>query len=193
MKYEKNFFTNLNIVNEAITTKKQVSFHTLCPSEKAPQKHVIFPVRITYDSTENSYAILSIEDSKISVFNFEYITHTIQTLNRELSLTESHHTQINHILDIAPQVWGNEFESKPVRVCVRFENSANMWEKVKKELSCRTKGKLYEKKDYLYFEDDVYGISSFKKWVASYGSSAIVCEPAFLRDEIIASLMARIV
>ncbi len=74
---------------------------------------------------------------------------------------------------------------------IKFYNEANVWAKVKKELANRTNGKLYEKNGFLYYEDLVYGISKLRSWLYGYSSSAVVLEPAELRQQIIDSLKTR--
>ena len=71
-------------------------------------------------------------------------------------------------------------------------NVANVFNKVRKELSCRTNGQLYEKDGFLYYEDDVYGIDKFRSWIFSYGRAAIVLEPEVLCTQIITSLKDRL-
>ena len=95
-------------------------------------------------------------------------------------------------LEKAPQVWGMNFSCEtPTHVKVRFSRSANVEKKVKKELEFRTKKKLSESDEFLYYEDDVYGLSKFKDWILSYGWSAVVLEPQSLQEEIIASYTIR--
>lgn len=143
--------------------------------------HVIEPASLK----DNLYCVLSVSENKIQVYR----------LDRILDLrpgTEKVDAGDSSIIDsIAPQVWGNCFSEKPEHIKVKFYNEANVWEKVKRDLACRTKGKLYEKDGYLYYEDTVYGISKFRPWIYGFGSSAIVQEPKSLRDHIIKSLKER--
>jgi len=148
------------------------------------------PLKIAYDSMENLYFVLS------------YYNHTVQVhrLDRIISLKDVAASDIPScpippedlsFLDIAPNVWGCCFSDPPEHVKVKFFNEANVWEKVKKELSCRTNGQLYEKGEFLFYEDTVYGINKFRSWIYGYGSSAVVLEPESLRKQIIASLWER--
>lgn len=143
------------------------------------------PLKISYDSNENLYSVISIHEGKIMVNRVDQI----------LSIdpcTENIETPDTGILEkIAPNVWGNCFSDEPEHVKIRFYNEANVWNKVKKELANRTNGKLYEQDGYLYYEDTVYGISKFRSWIYGYGSSAIVIEPVSLREQIIESLKIR--
>ena len=143
------------------------------------------PLKISYDETENLYCILSTYQGQIQVYRLDRI------LGLWPGQEEVETGNVSLIQELAPQVWGNCFLEKPEQVKVKFYNEANVWEKVKRDLACRTKGQLYEKDGFLYYEDTVYGISKFRPWIYGFGSSAIVLEPQSLREHIIASLKER--
>ena len=143
------------------------------------------PLKISYDENENLYCILSIHKGAIQVHRFDRI------LGLWPGHTKVEGGDVSLIENLAPQVWGNCFSEEPEHVKVRFYNEANVWNKVKRDLACRTKGKLYAEDGFLYYEDTVYGISKFRTWVYGFGSSAIVLEPVSLREHIIESLKER--
>lgn len=176
--------SRLQIIDEAIKKKKSLSMNYK-NSIGEILKITFQPLKISYDESENLYCVLSVSENKIQVHR----------LDRILDLrpgTEKVDAGDSSIIDsIAPQVWGNCFSEQPEHVKVKFYNEANVWEKVKRDLACRTKGKLYEKDGYLYYEDTVYGISKFRPWIYGFGSSAIVQEPKSLREHIIKSLKER--
>ena len=176
--------SRLQIIDEAIKKKKSLSMNYK-NSIGEILKITFQPLKISYDESENLYCVLSVSENKIQVHR----------LDRILDLrpgTEKVDAGDSSIIDsIAPQVWGNCFSEKPEHIKVKFYNEANVWEKVKRDLACRTKGKLYEKDGYLYYEDTVYGISKFRPWISGFGSSAIVQEPKSLREHIIKSLKER--
>lgn len=142
------------------------------------------PLKITYDADEAVYAVLSIYKGRVQVHRLDRI-ESINEIDREITDCDE------SLLDIYPNVWGNCFSDEPEHVKVRFYNEANVWNKVRKDLANRVNGKLYEENGYLYYEDTVYGISKFRSWLYSYGSSAIVLEPESLRRHIIDSLKER--
>ena len=176
--------SRLQIIDEAIKKKKSLSMNYK-NSIGEILKITFQPLKISYDESENLYCVLSVSENKIQVHR----------LDRILDLwpgTEKVDAGDSSIIDsIAPQVWGNCFSEQPEHVKVKFYNEANVWEKVKRDLTCRTKGQLYEKDGYLYYEDTVYGISKFRPWIYGFGSSAIVQEPKSLREHIIKSLKER--
>lgn len=109
------------------------------------------PLKISYDENENLYCILSIHKGAIQVHRFDRI------LGLWPGHTKVEGGDVSLIENLAPQVWGNCFSEEPEHVKVRFYNEANVWNKVKRDLACRTKGKLYEEDGFLYYEDTVYG------------------------------------
>jgi len=81
--------------------------------------------------------------------------------------------------------WGMDL-SPPESVWVRFYNQANVVAKVKEEFQARGLDGLEELPDgSLEYRGEILGIRNFAKWVLSFGSSAEVLEPAWLRQEMI--------
>lgn len=163
---------------------------------KKSVSHFIFrPVKIVYDADENLYSVLSIRNNcnillvhrLDCIVSLETTDETIHN-NKETEL-------INHMNQIAPNVWGNNFSCAPEEIAdvkVKFFNVANVHEKVRKQLACRTNGKLTEKDGCLYYEDKVYGLSRFRSWIYGYGKAAVVLKPESLRKDIINSLKKRV-
>lgn len=145
------------------------------------------PLKITYDSDENLYCVVSIYKNEMRVHRIDHILSINFSKKSPYTIGE----QNLDLLNITPNVWGNFFSDKPQFVKIKFYNEANVWAKVKKELANRTNGKLYEKNGFLYYEDLVYGISKLRSWLYGYSSSAVVLEPAELRQQIIDSLKTR--
>lgn len=152
-------------------------------SPNMTQSIYIMPLKIVYDSAENQYALLSAEQNQVMIYLLDHIM-SVKRVHRKTADIDS------SLLSRAPYVWGLDFNAAPEHVKVRFYHEANVWNKVRRDLSYR-QGKLYEKDGYLYYEDTVYGIDKFKSWIAGYGSSAIVLEPESLRQQIIDSLKKR--
>lgn len=88
--------------------------------------------------------------------------------------------------DKISNMWGMEF-GKEYKVKVKFKNHVNVFDKVRRDLYNRKNGRLYEEDGFLFYEDTVIGINSFKRWIRGFGSSAVVLEPLEVREEIIKS------
>lgn len=176
--------SRLELIDNAIREQKPL-YMAYKNSKGHTQEFSFQPLKISYDETENLYCVLSVFHGNIQVHRLD----RIQGLWPGKEKVEAGDVSI--IDNLAPQVWGNCFSEEPQHVKIKFYNEANVWNKVKRDLVCRTKGQLYEKDGFLYYEDTVYGISKFRPWIYSFGSSAIVLEPKSLRDHIIASLKER--
>ena len=197
--YTHNYNNSLNDllfkINTAIDCHSCLYMKYYSRREKMVLRFIFRPVKIVYDADENLYSVLSIRnDCNIllvhrldCIISLETTDKTIHN-NKETEL-------INHMNQIAPNVWGNNFScaSKEIAdVKVKFFNVANVHEKVRKQLACRTNGKLTEKDGCLYYEDKVYGLSRFRSWIYGYGRAAVVLKPESLRKDIIDSLKKRV-
>ncbi len=98
------------------------------------------------------------------------------------------------IMDIYDEMFSYSYSRESCQVKILFEDYGNITERVsalhrKRKNSCFKKlekpipGMPYS---YLY-TDTIRGISSFEPYLRSFGSSALVIEPAFLRKKMIAS------
>ncbi len=177
----------LYAVNLAINNKKRLTIQYRVPPGPTQEINCM-PLKIAYDSVENQYAILSAAQDQIMVYYFDYIT-SICTQKNKSALDKAADIDAS-LLSRAPHVWGMDFNGSPEHVKIRFYHEANVWKKVRKDLSYR-QGKLYEEDGYLYYEDTVYGIEKLKTWILGYGRSAIVLEPESLRRQIMDSLQKR--
>ncbi len=185
--YRYHFIDKLNekldVINSAINNGFSIRIDYQ-PAHEERLQTTIRPLKIAYDSVDNVYAILTIIEDMVHIYRLDRII-SIEKSRIHISIPDT------SILNIAPNVWGYQFSATPYNVKVRFYNEGNVWNKVRSDLSCRTNGTLYVKNGYLYYEDVVYGINSFKNWIYGYGSSAIVLKPQELREDIIASLKSR--
>ena len=76
-----------------------------------------------------------------------------------------------------------------------YKETANIYEKIKTETNGRRFGKLYddpEEDKAAYYEDDVCGMGSFKRWLLGYGASVMVLEPCDLAEDIYGILQRRL-
>lgn len=185
-KYYYEFDERTQMINNAINNDNCISIEYQ-NVKKEISSNTVKPLKIVYDSQENIYAILAIKDNKAQIYRLDRII-SMMISNKDIKVDKK---IIENILKKQPNVWGMDFLEKPTKVKVRFYNEYNVWTKVKKDLEYRTGKKLYEKDGYLYYEDEVCGINSFKKWIYSFGSSAIVVEPQSLRESIVDSLIKR--
>ena len=86
-------------------------------------------------------------------------------------------------------LWGSyaDENAKPEHVKIAIKGSTqNLIRKIKNDVRHREGiGSFYEKDGEYYYEDDIIGMSEFKRWLRSYGSSILVIEPNTLREDMI--------
>ncbi|MFZ5592000.1 MAG: helix-turn-helix transcriptional regulator [Bacillota bacterium] len=81
--------------------------------------------------------------------------------------------------------WGMDL-GPPETVRVHFYNEAGVWEKVRREFARRGMDGLREvSRDVLEYHGPVHGVNNFARWVLSFGSSAVVLEPDWLREKML--------
>ena len=149
----------------------------------------IRPVRIFYDATENLYAVISLDEDGLGAYRIDMIEYLGDGEKFEMP------EDLEKRLKIIPNIWGLDFRAKPMRVRVKIYAShgrGNVGKSVKKDLECRTNGKLFEMGDFLIYEDIVYGKEAFLRWIFGYGNSVVVEKPESLRKEIIRIVKAEL-
>lgn len=177
MKNIENISNTILEIQSAIAAKRIL--HFLYKANTGIFEADIIPIKLLYDSFENSYAILGLYDNKPFTYRIERIVGNVKTGNK---ISGQIYTPF---LSYAPQVWGFDFNAKPIKVKIKIYDEGTVIRKIKLDLACRTQGRLYEKDNAYYYEDTVYGYNSFKKWIRSYGSSIVVIKPLKLRNEMI--------
>lgn len=108
-------------------------------------------------------------------------------------------------LDVLDYIWGGDISPDEMtqkggyvirHVKIRIsKDTGNIYEKIKTETNGRRFGKLYddpENEEIAYYEDDVCGMGSFKRWLLGYGASVMVLEPVELAEEMYSLLLNRL-
>ena len=197
--YTHNYNNSLNDllckINTAIDFHSCLYMKYYSRRKKKFSRFIFRPVKIVYDADENLYSVLSIRND-CNILLVHRLDCIISLETTDNTIHNSMETKlIDHMNQIAPNVWGNNFSctsDQTADVKVKFFNAANVHEKVKKQLACRTNGKLTQKGDWLYYEDKVYGLNRFRSWIYGYGRAAVVLEPESLRNDIMDSLNKRV-
>lgn len=85
------------------------------------------------------------------------------------------------------RMWGI-YSGEPTRVKVRFLDEMNVVDRLHAEVSGRPSAQLYQVHEGTWeLVDTVMGISEFRTWLRTFGSSAVVLEPEELRSQLIGS------
>lgn len=187
-----DFVDNIYTVMAAVENGSFIKFeyHDLDSNRKMTIQGVV-PLKLLYDSEENMYGVLAVYKKEARIYRIDRITNlSVKSEDIQGAYTDEEVTLINRI----PYIWGTQCadDDRVGHVKVAFRNVGKVWNKVKGYVEYRENKKLYEKGDYLFYEDEVYGLESFKNWILGFGSSAVVIEPKFLRDDIIKMMEERI-
>ena len=189
----------LLILNEAIAGSYAVKLRYHDPRGKKDLNIEVYPVQLLYDATDNIYAVVAAYDDFRHLFTYrlDRMIYVSASRGKMWDPAEKKYRKLLDKLKYAPVIWDMNYEYiHPVHVKVSFQDTGNVWEKVRRELAYRTNGTLTEtesdvfgkKEKVLVYEDKVSGLKSFKTWVLGYGRSAFVHGPRELRDEIVEML-----
>lgn len=85
------------------------------------------------------------------------------------------------------KMWGI-YSGEPTQVRVRFFDEMNVVDRLHAEVSGRLSARLYQVDEGQWeLVDAVVGVSEFRTWLRTFGSSAVVLKPEELRDQLVAS------
>lgn len=184
-----DILNKLDIINNAISLSRELHFSYI-PLIDPPSHFCVKPLKILYFSNEDIYCLLALYATKLYTFRIDRISSQIHPVRNSYKLTETEKSLFEKALVLAPNVWDRNFMQfdDPVSVKIRFSKIGNVEQKVRSDLQCRTNGQIYEDDDYLYYEDDIYGLSSFVSWLNTFGRAAIVLEPRSLQESMVASI-----
>jgi hypothetical protein len=165
------------VVQNAILSKSKIHFSYIS-SHSGLKNVVCSPVSVVDNLTTH---ILYIKDSDNKYYHMDRITSKI--VSKGCSDIDKYTPS-----PYQKYFWGTEHleHGEPVHVKIRISpNTSNIIEKIKSDTALRHETcKWYQDGDYYYYEDDILGMSEFRRWLRSYGSSITVIEPQSLIDEI---------
>ncbi len=165
---------------EAISNNYTISFFYKNKNNTNTYFVKCFPIDLFTNTTDNW---LYFRASDGMVYRLDRIVHGCKVI-KEPSLTPQ--TPISENLKY---VWGSFYntEEQPTHVVVRISpDTWNIIKKIKNDIKFRRETcKFYQRNEYYYFEDDIIGMSEFRRWVRSYGSSMILLEPKSAANEIV--------
>jgi hypothetical protein len=141
---------------------------------------LIEPLRIVYYEIDNMVYIIGQHNGRIATYRLDRMIEIKATNERFEPIG------VEHVESLLEYSWGME-QGNLFNVKVKFLDEANVIYKVKRDLSHRKNKKITEYEGYIIYEDTIAVINSFKRWLRSYGSSAIVLEPEELRNDMIRS------
>ncbi|AQS08848.1 hypothetical protein CLOBY_09630 [Clostridium saccharobutylicum] len=173
----KEYEEDIPVIGSAINDKKIINVKYRNNKNEVNEMK-IEPLALVYYEFENKFYLLGQYNNNLMTYSLERFIKTDITNERFMD-------NLNIDFDkYLANVWGMESGDR-VKVKIKFIKEANVEEKVKRDLQRRIYKTIEEYDDYFIYSDEVIGINSFKQWLRSFGSSAIVLEPKELRDEIV--------
>ena len=166
-------------ISMAIDNKKSIISKYKTKAGKI-EDFIIEPLCIVFYEFENLLYIIGQYNNSIVTYRLDKILHIKETENNFLPIEGF------NIEEYLSNIWGME-QGEPIKVKIKFLREANVFHRVKRDLSCRTNKNLTEYVDHIIYEDTVVGIHRFKSWLRSFGSSAIVLEPKVLKEDMLTS------
>lgn len=171
----------LDMLREAVLNEQKVRMVYYAKGINQVVDWLLWPLGLVFHTGNGIWYLVAIkeETGETVVCHLERI-HSLNTLDRVFSYPEDF--SMREYLNMR---WGMDF-SPPETIRVRFYDEANVVAKVKEEFKARGLTGLVELPDgSLEYRGEILGIRNFAKWVLSFGSSAEVLEPVWLREEMI--------
>lgn len=170
---------HIPLIGTAIIQKKIINGKYKLKDNKIIEMK-IEPLKLVYYELENKFYLLG-------QYNNELMTYDLEKFIEVKVANEHFEDKLNlNFNEYLAKNWGME-TSDPVKVKIKFIKEANVEDKVKRDLERRIYKVIEDYEDCFIYSDEVVGINSFKQWLRSFGSSAIVIEPKELRDHMIES------
>ncbi len=177
-------------IQEAIRCGHPISFHYL--SQEGERNIKCLNVRRVYETLDNKrvYCIAFDNDGEPVFYRLDRIS------DLEVEEGEKMPPQTEKDMDFLDHIWGADATQEDVfHVKVKiYKETKNIYTKIKEDTKERKNRKLYdddEADDIAYYEDEVSGKNSFKKWLRRYGASVVVLEPLWLAKEMYQSALRR--
>lgn len=160
----------------AIKRKKVLSIKYVRP-DQVIMDFILKPAALYYYELENLFYVAGFYEEEVLFYRLDRIKEINET-SRFFTLVDQ--PKIENLLD---DVFGMEL-GEPTRISIRFYDEGNVIRKVKREAG-HLSSMFVEDSQGLRLEGTIRGIQKMKAWIRSFGSSAVVLEPKWLREEII--------
>jgi len=152
-----------------------------------------FCARYIYEVLENGvkYCVGVTEDGSLSLRRLDRISELYVHEDEQMPPLP------DGAIDKLDYMWGADASTdEKVHVKIKiYKETKNIFEKIKTETNGRKYRKLYDdpkEEGIAYYEDEVCGLNSFKKWLRTYGASVVALEPLSLAEDMYQSAKRRL-
>ncbi len=181
------------VIRDAIENNNPVSFRY---NSKEGEEYIkCLNARKLYETLDNKkiYCIAFNDEMKPRFYRLDRMSDLKAEYDMEMPpLPDDAMNFLDHIW--GADASGGEGEVFHVKVKI-FKDTKNIRSKIENDTRDRKYGKLYddeEDENIAYYEDDISGSNSFKKWLRRYGASVLVLEPLWLAEEMYQSAVRRL-
>ncbi len=189
-----------NEIRIAIENEHPVSFRYSSPEGEIEVN--CLNVRRIYETLDNKrlYCIAMDEEMYPLFYRLDRISDLkIENKKKTEPETKGTFDFLDHMwgAEASQEMWDAEnLQYRHFHVKVKiFNETKNIYAKIKEETKGRKYGRLYKAEDddnIFYYEDEISGKNSFKKWLRRYGASAVLMEPPDLAKEMYESALRRL-
>ena len=175
--------TRAAVIEEAIQRNRLIRFRYRRANSPASELIITDPRYLFFNVTDSLYYCISFRNDEIVAFRLDRMLFSVHIEKESCPPVEPDDSRIQKLT----YVWGSAFssEEEPMHVLLRIEaGTANLLNKIKADTERRVHGHLYQKDNYWYYEDEVIGMASIRRWLMGYGSAIKVLEPLSVASEL---------
>ena len=172
---------NQEKILDAIERKKAISFKYRKPDNEI-KEYTLYPKELIHNFSDHWIYMKSVDEKQFRLDRFVTSCEICDLDEPYPELSENPNEKY---------IWGAYFnkELNPIHVRLKiFPETGNIVEKIRNDVRTRLEAGiavLSREGECYYYEDTIIGKEEFQRWIRGYGSSVLVLEPDFLREEII--------
>ena len=181
----------VKVIEKALQQEQYVKFRYKRAGASTAESIETAPRFLYFNATDSLYYCISFQNEEIVPFRLDRILYEIRIVKKQAPPLDPDDSRLQRL----QYVWGAAFsmEEDPCHVKIRIkENTSNILGKIRSDISGRAHASLYQENEFWYYEDDIIGISSFRSWLMSFGSSVKAIEPKSLAEELYQSSLMRL-
>lgn len=168
---------------KAVEERCYIRFRYRSPMEEGPISVEIAPYMLFHNTTDDLYYCITFDGAgRVMSYRLDRILYDVHIISAK-RFTQNCDSQMEKLT----YVWGAAFQNGEDPVHVKLEiiaNTPNIVGKIRNDVRDRVHSNLRQEGEKWIYEDEVIGLTSFRAWVMSYGSSVKVLEPAYLAEQI---------
>ena len=178
-------------IESAIRANRYVRFRYRRIGASSAETIETVPRFLYYNASDSLYYCISFLNEEIVAFRLDRILYDVHMKKKTAPPPDPQDIRLQRL----PLIWGAAFSSEEPPCHVKLKITAdtpNILNKIRSDTYSRSQALLYQEGNVWIYEDTVIGLSAFRSWIMSFGSSVKVLEPAHLAEEIRQSSVMRL-